>query len=227
MQDYTWLLFDADNTLFDFSAAEAHSLEKTLEPTEIEWSNEVLGIYREINHEAWTDYENGRLAKEHLRDIRFQRLLDRFGYAHDVAALSFAYRQGLAASTHLMNGAREVLDYCQSKYRLGLITNGLTEVQYPRLKNTGIGAYFEAIVVSDEIGIAKPHAGFFDHAFNLMGPVEKERVLVIGDNPNADIGGALSYGCHACWLKLPGEFREPPRQPHYTITDVGELINML
>lgn len=226
-RNYDWLLFDADNTLFDFNAAEAHSLQETLKTTDIEWSDEVLGIYREINHQAWTDYENGLLDKSMIRHLRFEQLLERFKSAYDHVALSEIYRTGLSSSTHLMPHTMELLNAVKGRYRLGLITNGLVEVQYPRLKNTGLGDYFEVIVVSDEIGVAKPHAGFFDHAYDLMNRPDKEKVLVIGDNPVADIGGALSYGFHACWYKIPGVIRQPAQPAHYEITALAELLNLI
>ncbi|PHI19880.1 noncanonical pyrimidine nucleotidase, YjjG family [Lewinellaceae bacterium SD302] len=226
--NYTWLLFDADNTLFDFSAAEAASLRDCIEQTDIGWSEEVLGIYREINHEAWVAYENGQLDKSQIRHIRFERLLDRFRCAHDVIALSDRYRMGLAASRHLLDGALEMLQTVAPHYKLGLITNGLTEVQYPRLKATGIERFFpDVVVISDEIGVAKPHQAFFDHAFGLMGRPDPENVLVIGDNPVADIGGALNYGCHACWLKTPGVMKKPPSKPQYEINNISEVLEIL
>ena len=89
--NYNWLLFDADNTLFDFSAAEAASLQDCIEQTDIEWSEEVLGIYREINHEAWVAYENGQLNKSQIRHIRFERLLDRFRCALHLQGSSNLY----------------------------------------------------------------------------------------------------------------------------------------
>ncbi|WP_420459888.1 YjjG family noncanonical pyrimidine nucleotidase [Neolewinella sp.] len=204
MTPYTWLLFDADNTLWDFDAAEAHALEQTLLERDIAWSAEVLGTYRLINRAAWDDYEAGRLPREQLRDIRFRRLLEHYRQDHPAEELSLSYRNYLAASHHLLDGALEVLEYAQSRYHLGLITNGLQEVQRPRLANTGIAPYFEFIAVSDELGVAKPQAAFFDHAYAQMGRPPRERVLVIGDNPNADIKGALDYGFAACWLRHPG-----------------------
>ncbi len=224
---YHWLLFDADNTLFDFNAAEAHSLRSTLALTDISWDEEVLAIYRAINHSVWSDYERGLLDKEAIRHLRFELLLERFRSVHDAQLLSEHYRAGLAASTHLMAKTHEVLRHLQPHYRLGLITNGLVEVQYPRLKNTGLDRYFQVTVVSDEIGVAKPHAAFFDHSFQLMGQPRPEEVLVIGDNPIADIGGALAYGCHACWFKQPGEYREPPAKPQHEIAHLDQLLALL
>lgn len=224
---YTWLLFDADNTLWDFSAAEASALELVLRNCDIDWSDEVLAQYRIINHQAWSDYENGYLPKEQLRTIRFQRLLEHYRLDHPAEKLSFDYRTYLAASTHMLDGARELLESLKGKYRLGLITNGLKEVQRPRLASTGLGEYFEFIVISDEIGVAKPHAPFFDYAYERMEGVDKSKVLVIGDNPNADIKGAMNYGFDACWLRHPGAADKPKLKETYRIRDIRELSELL
>ncbi|CAH1002194.1 Pyrimidine 5'-nucleotidase YjjG [Neolewinella maritima] len=221
---YTWLLFDADNTLWDFDAAEAHALEQTLIERDIGWSAEVLSTYQLINRAAWDDYENGRLPKEQLRDVRFQRLLDHYKHDHPAEQLSLSYRNYLAASHHLLDGALEVLDYAQSRYRLGLITNGLSEVQRPRLVNTGIGDYFEFITISDELGVAKPQAAFFAHAAMEMGHPDRTKVLVIGDNPNADVKGALDYGFSACWLRHPGASDRKHLGETYRIRQISELL---
>ncbi len=224
---YTWLLFDADNTLWDFSAAEASALELTLRQRDIDWSDEVLGQYRLINHRAWSDYERGVLPKEQLRTIRFQRLLEHYRLDHPAEELSFDYRTYLSESTHMLDGAVDLLNKLRGKYRLGLVTNGLKEVQRPRLANTGLGEYFEFVVISDEIGVAKPHAGFWDHAYDQMEGVEKNKVLVIGDNPNADVKGALDYGFHACWLRHPGVADRKGLGETYRIRDIRELAHQL
>ncbi|WP_116127399.1 YjjG family noncanonical pyrimidine nucleotidase [Lewinella sp. IMCC34183] len=224
---YTWLLFDADNTLWDFNAAEASALERTLLQCDLKWSEEVLGTYRLINRAAWTDFENGILPKEQLRDIRFKRLLEHYRHDHPVEELSLSYRTYLAASNHLLAGARDLLDTVRSRYRLGLITNGLREVQRPRLANTGIAPYFEFIAISDEVGAAKPDPAFFEHAAREMGHPDPASVLVVGDNPNADIGGALAFGYDACWLRHPGAAAHPKLGATFTIRDIRELTEVL
>jgi len=224
---YSWLLFDADNTLWDFSAAEASALERTLLKRDIAWSEEVLAEYRIINHQAWSDYEAGVLPKNQLRTIRFQRLLDRYRLDHPAEELSLDYRTYLGESTHMLEGARELLEELHGSYRMGLVTNGLKEVQRPRLANTDLARFFEFIVISDEIGVAKPHAGFFDHAYAQMDNVDKSDVLMIGDNPNADIGGALAYGFDACWLRNPGVADRKPFGEHFRIRDIRELRKIL
>lgn len=224
---YEWLLFDADNTLWDFDAAEASALERTLLARDIAWSSEVLGTYQLINRAAWDDYEHGLLPKEQLRDHRFKRLMEHYRLDHPAEELSFDYRSYLAASTHMVPGAMEVLAAVRGKYKLGLITNGLTEVQRPRLANTKLEPYFEFITISDEIGVAKPQAAFFEHAYAEMGRPDKASVLVIGDNPNADIQGGLDFGFAACWLRRPGAADRKPFGEQYRIRQLPELLGVL
>ena len=225
--NYTWLLFDADNTLWDFSAAEAHGLEQVLRERDMEWSAEVLATYRLINRAAWDDYEAGRLPKEQLRDVRFKRLLEHYKQEHPAEELSLSYRNYLAASTHMLDGARDVLDAVHGRYQLGLITNGLTEVQRPRLAATDLERYFEFIIISDELGVAKPQAAFFEHAYAQMGGVPKSEVLVIGDNANADVRGALDFGFDACWLRHPGVAKHPNLGETFRIRTIGELLKFI
>ena len=224
---YEWLLFDADNTLWDFSASEARALEQTLVARDIPWSKEVLGDYRIINRRVWDEYENGTLPKSQLRTIRFQRLLEQYRLDHPADELSLDYRNYLSQSTHLMAGAIDILRRTRPTYRQGLITNGLHEVQRPRLAATGLGNYFDFIVISDEIGVAKPSPDFFDAAYRQMEAVDKSKVLVIGDNPNADVRGALDYGFDACWLRLPGMADRPKLGATYTIRDIRDLEAVL
>lgn len=220
---YDWILFDADNTLWDFSASEAAALELTLRSRDIDWSDEVLYQYRQINHRAWSDFEAGLLPKEQLRTIRFKRLLEHYELDHPAEDLSFDYRTYLGKSTHMLPGATELLQRCGEHYRLGLITNGLKEVQRPRLAATDLEKHFEFIVISDEIGVAKPQAAFFDYAYAHMGGADKSRVLVVGDNPNADVRGALNYGFDACWLRHPGVADRPKLGETFRVRHVHEL----
>lgn len=223
---YSWLLFDADNTIWDFSAAEAHSLRSVLESIGLDWSDELLDTYRQINHLAWREYEQGKINSKHLRTLRFQRLIDHLGVRGDAATLSQAYREGLARSDHFMPGAEETLHRLRPHYKIGLITNGLSEVQRPRLVNTRLDNFFDFVLISDEVGTAKPHAAFFDLAFAEMNGAQPEEALVIGDNPVSDILGAQLYGCATCWMDL-GNGKSPERGADYSLKRIDELGDML
>ncbi|MEL6392525.1 MAG: YjjG family noncanonical pyrimidine nucleotidase [Bacteroidota bacterium] len=223
---YNWLLFDADNTVWDFSAAESNSLRQCLESIGLEWTDDLLNTYRAINHVAWREYEQGLINSLNLRTIRFQRLIDHLGIDADAAKLSVQYRRGLAASDHFMPGAEQTLQALRPHYRMGLITNGLSEVQRPRLKNTRLDDFFDFVLISDEVGVAKPEGAFFDLAFAEMKGARPEEALVIGDNPVSDIMGAQLYGCASCWMDL-GNGKSPERDADFTVRELRELESIL
>ena len=78
-------------------------------------------------------------------------------------------------------------------------------------------------MISEEIGFAKPHFGIFDHALSLMGNPERERVLMVGDNPDSDILGGMNAGFHTCWLNV--DDRETPAHitPQHQVRSLAEL----
>ena len=87
----------------------------------------------------------------------------------------------------------------RAKYRLALITNGLRDVQRPRLAGSAIGDYFAEVIISEEVGAAKPDPAIFDAAFELLGRPPRAKVLLIGDSLSSDIAGGRDYGLDTCW----------------------------
>ncbi|MEJ6693538.1 MAG: HAD-IA family hydrolase, partial [Saprospiraceae bacterium] len=85
--------------------------------------------------------------------------------------------------------------------------------------------YFDAIVVSDEIGHAKPQQGYFDHVFSQMGPTDLSKTIVIGDSLNSDIKGALDYGLDCVWLN-PERKSHGGLKPTYEVRSVKEIIEL-
>ena len=126
-----------------------------------------------------------------------------------------------------LEGAVSLLKALSRKVKLGIITNGFTELQQVRLEKTGLKHHFEFIVISEEMGIAKPHSGIFDHALSIMGNPERNRVLMVGDNPDSDILGGINAGLHTCWLNRNN--RETPEQikPHHQVRSLGDLERWL
>ena len=200
MGSYDWLLFDADGTLFDYDRAEASALGKSFADAGVSFSAEMLAAYRAINRDLWQELERGLIKPGVLKVRRFELLLSTLGLALPAAEFSHRYLEHLAHASDLMEGAEELIKTCAPRFRLGLLTNGLSHVQRTRLAHSSIGGSFSALVISEEIGAAKPAAAFFEHAFQLMGEPAPERTLMIGDNWNSDITGAVKFGAHACWF---------------------------
>lgn len=197
---YSHLLFDLDNTLFDFTAASNEALKSFAELLQVEYNDDFLNVYHGYNHEVWTSFEAGLIDSMTLRKTRFEKTAKHYGRTIDGLIMNRKYLKLLVKYKRFMDGAEDILDYYEKSHILGAITNGLKEVQRPRLKEAGIYNKFEVIVVSDEIGIAKPDTRYFDHAWELLDKPAKEKVLVIGDNPNSDILGANNFGFHSCFF---------------------------
>ncbi len=224
---YRWLLFDADGTLFDYDRAEASALAATFNQFGLSLAPGTADAYRSINHQCWLALERGEIKPEALKVRRFEMLFDAVGLQTDVARFSLTYLENLAEAAELMDGAAEILAALRECYRFAIITNGLQTVQRGRIARSAIRDDIAALIISEEVGSAKPAAGIFDAAFAAMGDPAKAEVLMIGDSLTSDIRGACDYGIDACWFN-------PARLPRpaglliaYEITRLDELIVLL
>ncbi len=186
--NYTWLLLDADNTLFDYDRAEGDALRRTFEALGDGYEPRFAGVYRQINAQIWQQFEQGAISQRKLRTRRFELLFETLGVELDPARFSQLYLTYLGQGTDLLDGAEEVVRALYGKVGLLIITNGLQEVQRPRLANSAIGAYMDGVVISDEVGVSKPDPGIFDIAFEKMGHPARERGPDGGRQP--DLGHA-------------------------------------
>jgi 2-haloacid dehalogenase len=209
---YLWLLFDADGTLFDYDRAESAALGQCLGQIGAEFSPASLAAYRQINSSLWQALERGETTPGALKVRRFELLLRAIGVSHSPAAFSEMYLEALAGCAELVEGAAELLEELHRCYRLAIVTNGLRAVQRGRLARSRIRDQVEELIISEEIGHAKPAPEFFAAAFARLGNPSRREVLMIGDNWSSDIVGAAGYGIDACWYN-PGRQPRPPEPP--------------
>jgi YjjG family noncanonical pyrimidine nucleotidase len=205
---YRWLLFDADGTLFDYDRAERTALERTLARIGVSFDPGYLSSYRQINQSLWQGVEKGELTPGVVKVRRFELWLETIQVAHSPAAFSASYLECLANCSELVEDAEAVLAALHGRYRIAILTNGLTVVQRGRLARSVIRHHISDIIISEEIGAAKPAKEFFDTAFARLGHPSKREVLMIGDGWASDIQGAVQYGIDACWYN-PGHKPRP------------------
>ena len=222
---YRWLLFDADDTLFDYDRAEYLALERTLAAFGRPMAPETLQSYRRFNEQVWKAFEQGTISSLELRVRRFELLFQDLGLAISPAAFNAAYLQNLSLVSELIAGAQEVVEALYGRYQLAVVTNGLREVQRPRLERSTIGKYFADLIISEEVGAAKPDSAYFDAAFQRIGSPPKAEVLLIGDNWSSDIEGGSRYGLDTCWFNPAGKPRPGPVR--YEISRLVELLDLL
>jgi YjjG family noncanonical pyrimidine nucleotidase len=225
--NYHWLLFDADNTLFDFDLAEREALRDTFLQNGLTYEPHYEEIYHRINEQIWVEFEAGRISAVDLRVRRFADLLAQLNIDFDPRRISQDYLPNLARCSQLINGAVETLQALSQHARLALITNGLSDVQRPRLKGSAISGLFAEVIISEEIGAAKPQPRFFEIALERIGRPAKEQVLVIGDGLTTDILGANRAGIDACWANLKGAALREGFQVKYEIHALPELVKII
>lgn len=204
----TDIFFDLDHTLWDFEKNSALTFERLLIDFEVSISLEVfLEAYIPINLKYWRMYRNGEVSKETLRYERLKYTFDQLSYhATDrlIQDMADQYMEVLTTYNHLFPGTHDLLNYLQPKYRLHIITNGFTEVQGKKMKNSQIDQYFEVLVDSELAGVKKPHPKIFKTALDMAG-VSAAKSLMIGDSLEADILGAKAAGLQVLHFNAHGE----------------------
>jgi len=223
---YEWLLFDADGTLFDYDAAEQSAFRRTFEHFGLPYTPKVLSDYRVINDLAWRALEDGSATPDQVKVDRFVSLMATLPFPEtpDPVEVSARYLLNLGDSPHTIAGAEDVVREARDLARLALITNGLSAVQRSRLAKSGLGQYFEVLVISEEEGIAKPDPGYFDIVFERMGHPPKGSTLIIGDSLTSDMRGANLYGVDACWYNPKHRKRDPAVTVQYEIDDLRDVL---
>ncbi|MDC9722843.1 MAG: YjjG family noncanonical pyrimidine nucleotidase [Urechidicola sp.] len=202
------IFFDLDHTLWDFEKNSAKTFEHIFSLNNMAIDiQKFLNYYSIINRDYWRLFRNDKVSKE---DLRYGRLKDTFDKIKQpisddtINKLSEDYIEHLSSFNYLFGGVFEILDYLKPNYQMHIITNGFSEVQNQKLINSKIDSYFKNIITSEEVGVKKPNPKIFAHALNAVDAQIGESVM-IGDNWEADIMGAKSYGMRAIFCNFENQ----------------------
>lgn len=217
---YQWILFDADETLFSFNSY--LGLKAMLVRYGIEFSEADYDAFQAINKPLWVAYQNKEITIQDLQTIRFAKLAEQTG--KDALDLNKELMAEMAIVSKPLPNVMNMLNALYGKVKMGIITNGLEALQQKRLENTGTTKFFETVVVSEVVGVAKPNAKIFEYAFEKIGNIDKSQILMVGDTLSSDILGANGVGIDSCWFNHTGENNTTEIKPTYEITDIKQLI---
>jgi 2-haloacid dehalogenase len=224
---YPWLWFDADGTLFDYNRAETTALLKAFHLQGLNYQDRYLGLYQGINHDLWQALEQREITQDVLRVRRFELLLEAIETKGSPEQLSVTYVEQLGLCADLIDGALEVLQALHQTCKFAIVTNGLTAVQRSRFERSLIKDYIAELIISEEIGAAKPHADFFAIAAARTGNPPKSEVLIVGDSLSSDIKGGSEYGIDTCWFNPSGAKRPADMKITYEISELRELLEIV
>jgi len=225
---YKVILFDADETLFDFNKSEANAFEKTINNFNMEYDSEYhYKIYKEINKGIWSEFEKGLIDAKDLKIERFKRLSEGLGVSFDPKEFSDVYLEFLSQESNLFDEAYDLIYSLSKNYKLGIITNGLAKVQNNRFKKSPISKYFDSIIISEEVNVSKPNPKIFEYSLDSLKHEDKNSVLIVGDSLTSDIKGGLNFGIDTCWYNPYKIENTSEIVPKYEINNLAELKNIL
>ncbi len=224
---YRIALFDADNTLLDFSRSEHDALKDCLIARGLPHDRTVIERYSAINDAQWKLLEKGLTTRSALRIDRFAIFLEEFGFAHDPVAMADDYMAALSAKPYLMEGADPLIRAVYGHCRLYIITNGVASVQNARFNVTPLAPLFDGVFISEELNCAKPDKAFFDHVAAAVPDFDPDEAIVIGDSLTSDMQGGINAGLATCWFNPQGKPAPTDMSIDYTVRALSEIAPIL
>lgn len=221
------VLFDLDDTLFDFHKAEKIALTKTLVHFGIDPTEETLALYSTINVAHWKRLELGEISREEVKVGRYRELFKTIGVECDPVKATAYYESMLAIGHYFMPGAPELLEELYRKYRLYIVSNGTAKVQEGRIGSSGIAKYMDGIFISQILGANKPDKQFFDICFAEIPDFSLSETVIIGDSLSSDIKGGINAGITTVWFNPKGIENDNDIKPDYTIKELSEVPGLL
>lgn len=199
----TDIFFDLDHTLWDFDKNSEMAFDRIFKTKYQEIATQdFIKEYIPINQECWRLYQNDKITHQELRYNRLKFSFDALNYViseENILEIANDYIEFLTDNNYLFDGAIEVLEYLKPKYKLHIITNGFAQVQEKKINNAALGGYFSTITNSELAGVKKPNSIIFDYALKLAN-TSKESSIMVGDDFEADVNGALNAGIDAIFF---------------------------
>lgn len=228
---YKNLFIDLDDTLWDIHLNGRECLEEIYHDYGYEQFypsfEDYYNVYMPVNHHLWALYRQGEIKKEELIVERFLAPVRSFGINDPAYAkrLSDDFLERTTRKTGLIEGTMALLDYLKPRYRMHILSNGFREVQYKKIENAGLRPYFDKIILSEDAGINKPHAGMFTYALKNSNS-RRDQTIMIGDSWEADIVGAYQSRIAQIWFNPKREMADG-FEPTFTVQTLAEIKGIL
>ena len=233
---YKDLFIDFDDTLYDTHGNAVIALSETFECFRLDRYFEdpqvFYDAYWTANIDLWTQYAKGEITRDYLIVERFRRPLS-VGKGIEITKelcleISDRFLDFCATKPGVIDGAHDLMDYLRQKgYRMHMCSNGFHEVQYKKLDACRLHKYFDTIILSEDAGVNKPSKTYFDYALKMSG-ASRETTLMIGDNLQSDILGALNADLDAMLFnrwQVPSE--EFPKNLTFVVDNLRDIKTIL
>lgn len=234
---YKAIIFDLDNTLLNYSQSELQCMRQTIQAHRLLGEEQDEGIwekfwnaYLQSNYAHWMSFVNKEGRHRSIEDVLIQSFRDTLKETvqqdEQHSLLAQTYWDYFCNTCIYEEGAREVLHAVSGNYQLGIVSNGIGAAQRKRLAAGEIDHLFDSIVVSDEVGVRKPHKEIFEFALQQL-KVNSSEVLFIGDSLHDDYAGAQNSGVDFCYYNRNRQAVSQQFKPRYTINSITELLQVI
>lgn len=228
MKNYQFLLFDADNTLFNFDASERLTFFEFAGLYGITANEQTYSLYKKFNLETWAAIEKNLAPKDELLVLRYKKLFDALDISGDAEKANIDFLKILSTKGILYPETLPLLTRLRAAgKKIYLITNGVAEVQDGRIAATDTTKYFDGIFISETVGASKPAKEFFDAVKNGIQDFHPENAIVIGDSLTSDMQGANNAGIDCLWFNPQNKPAPDHLIINYTAKSLDEIGRIL
>ena len=177
--------------------------------------------YQRLNQSLWLQYQASEITAKQLQLARFQEWSQQLSIPAE--QLNADFLEAMAMVCKPIDGVIPMLEELSQYAKIGIVTNGFTALQKKRLQNTGINQYIDLLVISEQVGAAKPEPKIFEYVLGQMGEVSASDVLMVGDNLHTDIVGGNRMGFDTCWFNPNQLENGSDIEPTFMINTISDL----
>ena len=233
------LLWDVDNTLLDFNAAERAAIDAVFARFGLgTCSDEMAAAYSAINVRHWEMLERGELTKKQVLEDRFTEFFGRYGlHVDSIPELNDYYQTQLGETVVFMDQGDRIVRSLRGRVLQCAATNGTKEAQSRKLRNSGLDRLLDRVFISEDVGAEKPGAAYFDavlrEAEALLAergdgePLCRDQVMIVGDSLTSDMRGGNNAGILCCWYNPRGKENDRGVHIDYEIRDLHRVPEIL
>lgn len=223
------ILWDVDNTLLDFKAAESAAIASLFRDFKLgECTDEMISRYSAINDVHWKKLERGELTKPEVLIGRFETFFGEYGIDKALApAFNAEYQQRLGDTIVFRDNSYEIVKSLRGRARQYAVSNGTVVAQTKKLRLSGLGELMDAVFLSEQVGFEKPDVRFFDAIFAYDPDMKKAETLIVGDSLTSDIRGGMNAGIKTCWYCPEGKSVPDGYRVDFLLRDLNGIYELL
>ncbi len=223
------VLWDIDGTLLDFNAAETAAIKALFHKFRLgECTDEMVELYSRINLSYWERLERNEITKPEVLVGRFETFFSAIGVNPKVAReFNAHYQLQLGETIVYRDDSFDIIASLKGKVKQYIVSNGTVIAQTKKLKRSGFDTLMDGIFLSEELGVEKPNIGFFEGVEKVIGPLDHDSTLIVGDSLTSDIQGGINAAIQTCWYNPAKKNIPDGMHIDYVISDLHEIYLIL